>query len=133
MTFDEDLLIDKAILAMNNSYSPYSHFKVGSAILLKNGEYLLGCNIENKSYSMTICAERCALSKLISEGYNKNDVVAMSVVAETKDPVTPCGACREVMMELLNPDTCIILANTNRDKMTISVKDLLPLSFKLEN
>ena len=133
MTFDEDLLIDKAILAMNNSYSPYSHFKVGVSILLKNGEYLLGCNIENKSYSMTICAERCALSKLISEGYNKNDVVAMCVVAETEDPVTPCGACREVMNELLNPDTCIILANTHRDRMTKSVSDLLPLSFKLEN
>ena len=125
-------LIDKAILAMNNSYSPYSNFKVGAAILLNNGEYILGTNIENKSYSLTICAEKCALSKLVSDGYKKDDIVAMCVVGNTVDPITPCGGCREFMSELLNSNTSIVLANTKRDRMVVNVSDLLPLSFKLE-
>ena len=132
MTFDINKLIDMAISATNNSYVPYSNFKVGAAILLKNGEYILGSNIENKSYSMTVCAERCALFNLISHGYNKNDVIAMAVVGDTKSPITPCGACREVMDELLLPDTKIILSNMKRDYLITSVKELLPLSFKLE-
>ena len=81
---------------------------------------------------MTVCAERCALFNLISHGYNKNDVIAMAVVGDTKSPITPCGACREVMDELLLPDTKIILSNMKRDYLITSVKELLPLSFKLE-
>lgn len=132
MTFDIEKLIDNALAAKSNAYAPYSKFKVGAAILLKNGTYVLGCNIENKSYSMTMCAERCALFKLISDGFTKDDVVAMCVVANLDKPVTPCGACREVMDELLYPDTPIILSNNNRDRLVTTVKELLPLSFKLE-
>ena len=133
MTFDVEKLIDNALIAKANAYSPYSKFKVGAAILLKNGNYILGCNIENKSYSMTMCAERCALFKLISDGFTKADVVAMAVVANTDEPVTPCGACREVMSELLNDDTPIVLANNRRDRIIVSVKELLPLAFELES
>ncbi|MBR6072053.1 MAG: cytidine deaminase [Acholeplasmatales bacterium] len=132
MTFDIEKLIDNALAAKANAYAPYSKFKVGAAILLKNGKYILGCNIENKSYSMTMCAERCALFKLISECYTRDDVVAICVVANSDNPVTPCGACREVMDELLYPDTPVILSNNNRDRIVTTVKELLPLSFKLE-
>ena len=121
-----------ASLATKNSYTPYSNFKVGAAILLKNGEYILGSNIENKSYSMTVCAERCALFNLISHGYNKDDVIAMAVIGDTEGPITPCGACREVMDELLYKDTKVVLTNTKRDRLIVTVGELLPLSFKLE-
>lgn len=133
MTFDIEKLIDNALKARESAYTPYSNFKVGAAIYLKSGEYILGCNIENKSYSMTMCAERCALFKLISDGFNKDDVLAMAIVGDTKEPITPCGACREVMDELLNPDTLVVLANLERKTRIITVKELLPLSFKLES
>ena len=132
MTYDVEKLIDCALAAKSNSYAKYSNFKVGAAILLKNGKYILGANIENKSYSLTMCAERCALFKLISEGYTKDDVVAMCVTANSNTICTPCGACREVMNELLYPDTDIVLTNNIRERMIVKVSDLLPLSFKME-
>ena len=132
MTYDVERLIDFALAAKSNSYSPYSNFKVGAAILLKNGKYILGTNIENKSYSMTVCAERCALFKLYSDGYTKDDVVAMCVTANSSEICTPCGACREVMAELLNPDCEVVLTNNIRERMIVKVSDLLPLAFKLE-
>ena len=132
MTFDIEKLIEKAKEARKKAYAPYSNFLVGAAILLKNGNYILGCNIENKSYSMTVCAERCALFKLISDGYTKDDVVAMCVTANSSEICTPCGACREVMAELLNPDCDVVLTNNIRERMIVKVSDLLPLAFKLE-
>ena len=126
-------LIDEAIIARTNSYAPYSKFKVGCAIALKNGKVIRGTNIENKSYGLTICAERVALFKMVSEGLTKYDVEAILIIGATKEPITPCGACREVMNELLLPETKVILANMERDTLEIKVSDLLPLSFKLEN
>ena len=130
---DVSRLIDEAIIARTMAYAPYSKFKVGCAILLINGKVIRGCNIENKSYGLTNCAERTALFKMISEGITKYDVEALCIVGDTKEPITPCGACREVMAELLLPDTLIYLANMERDTLEIKVSDLLPLSFKLEN
>ena len=104
-------LVDQAVKGMKNSYSPYSKFKVGASLLLKNGSYVLGCNVENASYGLTNCAERTALFKLYSEGYNKNDVVAMAIVGDTEGPISPCGACRQVMAELLEMNTAVVLAN----------------------
>ena len=130
---DVSRLIDEAIIARTMAYTPYSKFKVGCAILLKNGKVIRGCNIENKSFGLTNCAERTALFKMISEGITKYDVEALCIVGDTKEPITPCGACREVMAELLLPDTLIYLANMERDTIEIKVSDLLPLSFKLEN
>lgn len=129
MTFNINDLIDKAIEARNKAYVPYSNFKVGSAILLKNGAYVLGCNVENASYGLCNCAERTALFKLISDGYNKDDVVAMVIVGDTKNPISPCGACRQVMAELLNPKTPVVLANLKRDIKEMKVEDFLPYSF----
>ncbi len=120
----------EAIEAMKYSYSPYSKFKVGAAIRLKNGIYLRGCNVENVSYGLSMCAERNVLYKLISEGYSKDDVLEMAVVADYKTFITPCGACRQVMLELLNKDTKIILANTKNDIKEVTVLDLIPYGFE---
>ena len=127
---DLKLLIDKAIEGRSRTYSPYSNFGVGAAILLKNGEYILGCNVENISYGLTICAERNALFQLVSKGYNKNDVEAMCVVGDTANPISPCGACRQVMAELLDMDTKIVLANLKHDYKETTVKELLPYNFE---
>lgn len=127
--YDKNKLLDMALVARANAYSPYSKFKVGAAILLENGKYITGCNIENSSYGLTNCAERTALFKMISDGYTKSDVVAMCVVADTDMPITPCGACRQVMIELLKSDTPILLANIKRDMKEVIVDDLLPIAF----
>ncbi len=127
-------LIDEAILGRKRSYSPYSKFKVGAAILLKNGSFIHGCNIENVSYGLSNCAERTALFKMVSEGYSKEDVVAMAIVADTTLPVSPCGACRQVMAELLKKETKVILANMKKEYKMITVEELLPYSFEeIEN
>lgn len=126
---DNDRLLDYALAARSLAYAPYSKFKVGAAILLKNDKVITGCNVENASYGMSMCAERCALFKMISEGYTKDDVISMVVIGDTEDPISPCGACRQVMDELLNKDTKIILANIKRETKEFSVKDLLPYSF----
>ena len=127
-------LIDEAILGRKRSYSPYTKFKVGAAILLKNGSFIHGCNIENVSYGLSNCAERTALFKMVSEGYSKEDVVAMAIVADTTLPVSPCGACRQVMAELLKKETKVILANMKKEYKMTTVEELLPYSFEeIEN
>jgi cytidine deaminase len=127
-------LMQEAVNAMNNAYVPYSKFKVGAALLLKNGEIIKGCNIENASYGLCNCAERTALFKVYSEGYKKDDIVMMSVSGDTKNPISPCGACRQVMNELLHKDTPVILTNNKKDVYKTTVKDLLPYSFdEVEN
>lgn len=127
--YDKNKLLDMALVARANAYAPYSKFKVGAAILLSNGKYILGCNIENASYGLSNCAERTALFKMISEGYTKNDVIAFCITGETNDVISPCGACRQVMNELLKPDTPILLTNVKRDMKEYKVIDLLPFAF----
>lgn len=131
--YDINEIIDKAIKAREFAYTPYSNFKVGAAILLKNGKYILGCNVENASYGLCNCAERTALFKMISEGYNKNDVECMCIVGQTTRPISPCGACRQVMSELLLANTPIILTNLEREIKELKVIDLLPYSFSEED
>lgn len=126
-------MIDEAIEGRKNSYSPYSKFKVGAAILLKDGKVIRGCNIENASYGLTNCAERTAMFKMVSEGYSKNDVVCMSVVGQTEGPISPCGACRQVMCELIGLNTPVILADLNYDYKEHLVKDLMPYAFTEED
>ena len=127
---DVNKLIEKAIEGRTKSYSPYSKFKVGAAILLKNGEYIMGCNVENISYGLTICAERNALFQLVSAGYTKSDVEAFCVIGDTTNPISPCGACRQVMAELLEMDTPVVLANVKYDYKLTTVKELLPYCFE---
>lgn len=122
-------LIEEAIAARLNAYTPYSKFNVGAALLLKNGDIITGCNVENASYGLCNCAERTALFSAYAKGFRKDDIIAMSIVADTLDPCSPCGSCRQVMSELLLPDTPIHMANLKGDSLTMSVKELLPYSF----
>lgn len=119
--------------AYDNSYSPYSKFAVGAAIKLKNGTYIHGANIENGSFGLSNCAERSALFAAYSMGYNKDDFESMTVIANSNNPISPCGACRQVMSELLNKDTMITLTNLNGVEKHVTIVDLLPYAFDLEN
>ena len=118
-----------AIKAMENAYVPYSHFKVGAALLLKDGSIVLGCNVENASYGLCNCAERTALFKAYSDGVKKDDILAISIAGATDTPISPCGACRQVMAELLNPETPVYLTNVKGDLKEMTVEELLPYSF----
>ena len=127
MTKDE--LRKKAIEAMQNAYTPYSHFNVGCSLLMKDGEVVSGANIENASYGLTNCAERSALFAAYSKGYRKEDIVTMVVVGDTEDVISPCGACRQVISELVSDDTEIIRTNLKDDRVVVTKNQLLPFSF----
>lgn len=124
-----DKKIDLAKLARSRSYSPYSKFSVGAVCIFKDDSYVLGCNIENASYGITNCAERSAIFSAVSLGFNTLDIIEIVIIADTLLPVSPCGACREVMRELLDANTTVTLLNMNNDVKTLKVKDLLPYAF----
>ncbi|NMA05416.1 MAG: cytidine deaminase [Acholeplasmataceae bacterium] len=129
-----ETLIKHAKDAMKNAYIPYSKFAVGAAILLKDGTIIKGSNIENASYGLSNCAERSALFSLYSQGYKKEDIVAMAVIGKTSKPISPCGACRQVINELVPKDVPIYLANVKGDVKKTTIKELLPYSFdEVEN
>ena len=118
-------LMDCAIKARENAYSPYSHFAVGAALLCEDGTLYEGCNIENASYGLTNCAERTAIFKAVSEGQIK--FKALAVVADTEGPCAPCGACRQVMAEFKIP--LIIMGNLMGNIKIVTIEELLPFSF----
>lgn len=120
---DFDKLYRTAIKASENSYSPYSHFSVGAALLTRDGKIFTGCNIENMSFSLTICAERTAIFKAVSEGIKDFEAIA---VYGTKNPCIPCGACLQVMSEFCPPDFKIILSDGVH-----TLKEFLPNVFKM--
>lgn len=126
-------LYEEGVKARSNSYSPYSKFKVGAAVLLNNGNIVTGTNIENSSYGLTMCAERNALFATYAQGYKKDDIKALLIVANTDAPCSPCGACRQVISELVNNDASIILTNMKNDIKVLTVKDLLPFSFSKDD
>ncbi len=130
MTNEE--LIAHAKKARENSYSPYSHFPVGAALLCKDGEVYYGANIENASYPNGICAERSAIHNAINHGKRKDDFVALALIADTSTPCSPCGACRQVISEHLNPDTPVIMSNLKGDIKVTTPEELLPFAFVLE-
>ncbi|WP_449622720.1 cytidine deaminase [Robertmurraya sp. Marseille-Q9965] len=117
-------LIDKAVEARNNAYTPYSKFKVGAAVLTKNNDVFQGCNIENASYGLTNCAERTAIFKAVSEGENMFNAIA--IVGDTEGPISPCGACRQVIAEFCDENTKIILANLKGEYIETTITELLP-------
>ncbi|PTX64871.1 cytidine deaminase [Melghirimyces profundicolus] len=127
----KDRLIKEAIAARERAYVPYSGFPVGAALLTEDGKVFTGCNVENASYGLTNCAERTALFKAVSEG--KKKFVAIAVTADTKGPVSPCGACRQVMVELCTPGTKVYLSNLNGDVKETTVEKLLPGAFHKED
>ena len=122
-------LVETAIQARELSYSPYSKFKVGAALLCKDGKVFKGANIENSSYPLCMCAERNALYHALMNGYTKNDFVALAIVADTPEVCTPCGACRQVISELFPKDGVIVLANLKGAYQETNIEELLPLAF----
>lgn len=130
---DNELIL-KAIESMKNSYSPYSEFKVGAALLSESGKVYTGCNIENVAFGPSICAERVAFFKAISEGEKNFSKIA---VVGGKDGIIssatpPCGVCRQVMREFCNDDFEILIVRENGNYDKVLLKDLLPNSFKPE-
>lgn len=133
----EQLLVDKAIEATDRAYAAYSHFKVGAALLLANGEVILGCNQENAAYPVTICAERSALFSAGAQ-YPDQPVVAIAIAARDEsgqllnEPITPCGSCRQAMIETerrYNRKVKIMLYGTERIYIIDGIGQLMPLSF----
>ncbi len=122
-------LIDEAIEAREKAYTPYSKFKVGALVIDKQGRHFKGCNIENASYGLSNCGERTAIFKGVSEGMEKIDTIV--IVANTTEPVSPCGACRQVIKEFSTDNTQIILANLKREYKIMNMEELLPYGFVL--
>ncbi len=122
-------LVEKALEARKLSYSPYSHFAVGAVVLTKDQRVFYGANIENSSYPLCMCAERNALYNAMMNGYKKEDLVALALIADTDDPCSPCGACRQVISELFPANAPIYMANLKGDVKKTTVQELLPFAF----
>ena len=117
-----------AMNAIDNAYAPYSDFKVGACVELTDGQYITGSNVENASYGLSNCAERSAIFAAYSRGYRKEDIKAMAITTHAEKLTMPCGACRQVLSELLLPDTPILIANDKEEKI-LTMRELLPYSF----
>lgn len=128
-----NLMYEEAKKARELSYSPYSHFKVGACILLKSGKTISGSNVENASYGLTCCAERNTLFQTYNKGYRKEDILGLLIIGDTEGPVSPCGACRQVISELMEKDAPVIMANLHKDLKEVTVNDLLPYAFSDED
>ncbi len=112
-----------------NSYSQYSNFKVAAALRLKNGEIITGVNIENASFGLTNCAERSALFTAYSKGIRKEDIEEICITTEQTEFISPCGACRQVMRELMPENAKVHMVTTDGKKKTVLNKELLPFAF----
>jgi cytidine deaminase len=110
-------LIDEARAARELAYTPYSNFKVGAALLTKDGRMFHGCNVENASYGLCNCAERTAFFSAFAHGYKPGDFAALAVIGETDGPIAPCGACRQVILELGGNELPVVLTNLKGDLM----------------
>lgn len=132
MQINEKYLIEQAIEARSHAYTPYSHFQVGAALLTKQGKVYKGCNIENAAYTPSNCAERTAIFKAVSEGEREFAAIAIvgSMEGESNTlPTGPCGVCRQVMAEFCSLDMPVIIAKSPVDYITMTLGELLPLSF----
>jgi cytidine deaminase len=116
-------LLDVAFQARSHAYAPYSSFPVGAALMTKNGKIFSGCNVENVSLGLTICAERAAVAAAIADGEREFTVIA--IVTDSSEPAVPCGACRQVLAEF-NPSMKIIASTVRRRVQEFSLSDLLP-------
>ncbi|SMF99325.1 Cytidine deaminase [Burkholderia singularis] len=125
-------MIEAAKAAREKAYAPYSKFKVGAALATKDGKVFHGCNVENASYGLANCAERTALFSALAAGYRPGDFTTLAVVGETDGPIAPCGACRQVIVELGKPTLEVVLANMKGDVRVTSANALLPDAFYLE-
>jgi cytidine deaminase len=123
---DSDALVTAARAARERAIAPYSSFKVGAALLTKSGRIIGGCNVENASYGLTMCAERVALFKALSDG--EREFTMMAVVADTATPTPPCGPCRQLLWEYCG-DIPVVMANLSAVTARHQMRDLLPLPF----
>ena len=132
--FDENELLGKAEEAMKRSYAPYSLFRVGAAVASSDGRMVIGSNYENASYSCTICAEAAAITAANAQGID--DIEAIAIIASSDEPVTPCGACRQIISEAstrCGRDILIIMSNANREDIErMRLSELLPHAFSHE-
>ena len=128
---EKEKLVEESIKARDKAYVPYSKFPVGAALLAEDGTVYHGCNIENSAYSMANCAERTAFFKAVSEGILT--FKALAVVADTEGPVSPCGACRQVIAEFCDGQMPVYLTNLKGDVLETTVAELLPGAFSKED
>ncbi|MFC7095302.1 cytidine deaminase [Jeongeupia naejangsanensis] len=125
-------LLDEAKAARLKAYAPYSRFLVGAAVLTHDGRVFHGCNIENAVYGLCLCAERSALAAAVAAGCRPGDFATIAVVADTDGPVAPCGACRQVMIELGTPSLEVVLTNLRGETDVTTAGALLPGAFHLD-
>lgn len=130
MDIDFNLLMDRAKEASKTSYSPFSRFAVGAAVLCASGKIYEGCNVENSSFGLTICAERCAIFKAVSEG--EREILAVAIYSPNSDNCYPCGACRQVMYEFQGDDEEISVVTENLGQLEIQkLSYFLPCGFRI--
>lgn len=134
MSSEDPVVYHKSLLraaheAMRRAYAPYSGFRVGAALLDKDGHVHYGCNVENASYGPTNCAERTALFRAIADGKQAGEFLAIAVIGDTDAPISPCGVCRQVMIELCRPDMPVIMGNLKGQWSSRTVAELLPGAF----
>jgi len=129
---DDDIikLKEEAEKTQTNAYAPYSDFKVGAALLTPKGNIYSGCNVENGSYGLTVCAERNAIFDMVKNGENK--ISKIVIIGETDDYLSPCGACRQVIAEFSDEDAEIYMFNRNRDYKKVTVGEIIPFVFKFK-
>lgn len=128
---DITALLNAAREARNSAYAPYSNFHVGAAVLARDGRIFTGCNVENASYGLCNCAERTALFSAIAGGARRGDLTHIAVIADCPEPVSPCGACRQVMIELGGQQLVVIRANLHDQIVQTTAGELLPSAFVL--
>ena len=124
-----DALLQKALEARENAYAPFSNFRVGAAILGESGRIYTGCNVENSSYGLTVCAERVALFKGISEG--EKVFMAIAIVADSEEPIPPCGACLQVLSEFQS-ELIVIMATLKGTRKIKKLSELFPEPFRMK-
>ena len=120
-------LIDLAVKTSENAYVPYSHFPIGTVLVTAEGKIYTGVNVENASFGLTNCGERTAIFKAVSEG--ERSFKELIIYGQTEKPVSPCGACRQVMAEFFEPDLPVTLVAKEKSTVVMTVKELLPYSF----
>lgn len=120
-------LIDLAVKTSENAYVPYSHFPIGAVLVTDDGKLYTGVNVENASFGLTNCGERTAIFKAVSEG--ERLFKELIIYGQTEKPVSPCGACRQVMAEFFEPDLPVTLVAKDKSTVVMTVKELLPYSF----
>ena len=122
-------LFEAAKDVLKNSYSDYSKFKVAAALRMKNGEIITGVNVENASFGLSNCAERTALFTAYSKGYRKEDIQELLITTEQDKLISPCGACRQVIRELMEDDAQVHMTTLDGQTKTVTNKELLPFAF----